>query len=142
MPRRLDASFRDAFAAETYRLLHAFAVELRATTGVGPPAAPILLASELLLEQHGNGASWHLFEVRPFLRAVRTTLPRARAHQHKATLVAFLSFLARQELVDEETVRRAELASIPGWGPEPDDEAPREATLCLPAFEAARSGSS
>jgi hypothetical protein len=139
MPRRLDASFRYAFAAETYRLLHAFAVELRATTGVGPPAAPILLASELLLDRHGNDAAWDRFEVGAFLRAVRATLPRARAHQHKAALVAFLAFLARQGRLDEETVRRAELAPIPGWQTEPDDEAPREATLCLPAFEPASS---
>lgn len=142
MPRRLDASFRAAFAAETYRLLHAFATELRATTGIGPPAAPILLASELLLEQHGNDARWSLFEATQFLRAVRSTLPRARAHQHKAALVAFLAFLARQGRLDEETVRRAELAPLPWSDTAPDREAPREATLCLSALEPDPSGCS
>jgi hypothetical protein len=135
MPRRLDASFRDAFAAETYRLLHAFAAELRATTGVGPPAAPILLASELLLDRHGDDAAWDRFEVGPFLRAVRATLPRTRAHQHKATLVAFLAFLAREGTVEVDLVRRAELAAIPGCEA---DEEPREITLTLPTLDPAR----
>lgn len=131
---RLDPWFRHAFAAETYRLLHAFASELRATTGAAPPAAPILLASELLLVRHGNHASWRALEPAPFLETASAALPSARPHEHKAVLVAFLAFLARAGVVDDGLVHRAELAPLPchDWD---ELETPADVTLPMPSLD-------
>jgi hypothetical protein len=129
---RLDPWFRHAFAAETYRLLHAFTAEVRATSGVVPPATPILLASELLLLRHGNEAAWSRLEPLSFLDAASTTLRRGRPHEHKAVLVAFLAFLARSGVFDEDAVRRAELTPLPLGHASPDD--PEETTLTMPSL--------
>ncbi len=116
------------FTAESHALLDRFDEEL-AASGSGPPfPTAVLLASDFLIEVHGeDGADWRHFELGAFLAFLAQVGPTflLYAARMKETLTAFLAFLERRGRVERGMAEQASLVPLPHGLP------PLEALDCV-----------
>lgn len=107
----------DAFTERTYDLIEDFEREHAETGGPRPLSNAMIIASDLLLDEHGPDAAWDRLDVAAFLD-VLSSRPDLFLHVRRlrATLILFLEHLERRGIVPREVVQRARAVPAPGEG--------------------------
>jgi hypothetical protein len=110
--------YADAFTERTYELIEDF--EREHDESGGPPllSNAIVIASDVLLDEHGPDAAWERLDMLVFLHQLADRAPALLpyAHRARAALVLFLEHLARRGIVPPEVALRARSVPPPREG--------------------------